>query len=159
MFPPISVTDTKIIYGYNFAAPLTQKVFFSLVFFFYFFLVTFSGRTGKSFLVNIFIISYQESVWPRSDSLLGHTKTFFRKNCSWSCYSWRVWHMTRLKHGNQPPLDETHLVAARRLIHQEVSTKVRQRGELNWALQLKPSGQQISSTTMSRPESIVIKQD
>ena len=103
MFPPIFVTDTKIIYDYNFAAPLTQKVFFSLVFFFYFFLVTFSGRTGKSFLVNIFIISYQESVWPRSDSLLGHTKTFFRKNCSWSCYSWRVWHMTRLMHGNQPP--------------------------------------------------------
>ena len=29
------------------------------------------------------------------------------------------------------PLDETHLLAIRGLIHQEVSTKVRQRGELN----------------------------
>ena len=29
------------------------------------------------------------------------------------------------------PLDESHLVALRGLIHQEVSTKVRQRGELN----------------------------
>ena len=30
-------------------------------------------------------------------------------------------------------LNETHLVVVRGLIHQEVSTKVRQRGELNWA--------------------------
>ena len=29
------------------------------------------------------------------------------------------------------PFDETHLVAVRELIHQEASTKVRQRGELN----------------------------
>ena len=50
------------------------------------------------------------------------------------------------------PLDENDLVAVRRLIHQEVSTKVRQRGELNWASQLKASGQQISSTIMSRPD-------
>ena len=32
---------------------------------------------------------------------LGHTIKFFRKKCSWSCYSGCVWHMTRLKHGNQ----------------------------------------------------------
>ena len=31
------------------------------------------------------------------------------------------------------PIDETHLVVGRGLIHQEVSTKGRQRGELNWA--------------------------
>ena len=29
-----------------------------------------------------FIISYQESVWPRSDSFLGHNKMFFCKKCS-----------------------------------------------------------------------------
>ena len=57
------------------------------------------------------------------------------------------------------PLDETHLVVVRGLIHQEVSTKVRQWGELNWASQLQPSGQQISSTVMSSPESILIRQD
>ena len=48
-----------------------------------------------------FMISYQESVWPRSDSFLGHTEKYFLKNCSLSCPSWRVWHMTQLMHGNQ----------------------------------------------------------
>ena len=48
-----------------------------------------------------FMINYQGSVWPRSDSFLGHTKKSFCKKCSSSCYSWRVWHTTRLKHGNQ----------------------------------------------------------
>ena len=48
-----------------------------------------------------FIINYQGRMWPRSDSFLGHTKKSFRKNCSSSCYSRRVWHMARLKHGNQ----------------------------------------------------------
>ena len=48
-----------------------------------------------------FIISYQESVWPRSDSFLGHIKRLFNKNCFLSCYSWRVWHMMRLMHSNQ----------------------------------------------------------
>ena len=57
------------------------------------------------------------------------------------------------------PLDETHLVSVKGLIHQDVSTRVYQRGELNWASHLKPSGQQISSTIMSRPESILIRQD
>ena len=38
------------------------------------------------------------------------------------------------------------------------SSRVRQRGELKWASQLKPSGQQIFST-MSRPESTLIRQD
>ena len=43
-----------------------------------------------------FNFSYQENVWPRFDLFLGYTKTYFRKNFSWSCYSRRVWHMTRL---------------------------------------------------------------
>ena len=38
-------------------------------------------------------------------------------------------------------------------------TRVRQRGELNRASQLQPSGQQISSTIISRPESILSGQD
>ena len=52
-----------------------------------------------------FKISYQEMVWARSDSFLGHTKECFRKNCSSSCYSRHVWHMTRLIHGNQHSQD------------------------------------------------------
>ena len=48
-----------------------------------------------------FIISYQESVLPRSDLFLGRTKISFCKNCSSSCYSRCVWHMTHLIHGNQ----------------------------------------------------------
>ena len=42
--------------------------------------------------------------------------------------------------------------------HQEVSTQMRQQGELNWASQLKSSDQQIFST-MSSPEPTLITQD
>ena len=48
-----------------------------------------------------FIISYQESVWPRFDSFLGRTKNSFSKSSSSSCYSRRVWHMTQFMKGNQ----------------------------------------------------------
>ena len=41
-----------------------------------------------------FNFSYQENVWPRFNLFLGHTRTYFRKNYSSSCYSRRVWHMT-----------------------------------------------------------------
>ena len=51
-----------------------------------------------------------------------------------------------IKYTDNNPLDGTHLVVVRGLIHQEVPTRVRQRGELNWASQLKPSGQHIFST-------------
>ena len=47
------------------------------------------------------MISYQESMWTRSDSFLGHTKISFCKYCSLSCYLWCVWHMTQLMHSNQ----------------------------------------------------------
>ena len=57
-----------------------------------------------------------------------------------------------------PPLYDTHLVAERELIHQEVPTRVRQRGELNGASQLKLSDQQIFSTIISRPVSTLIRQ-
>ena len=67
--------------------------------------------------------------------------------------------MNQWQNTSAVPLDETHLVTVRGLIHQEVSNKVRQPGELNRASQLKRSGQQISSTIMSRPESILIRQD
>ena len=74
-----------------------------LVFFFLFFflLVNFSGHTANKLFHQRFMISYQESVWPRSDSLLGHTKMSFRKYCSTSYYSRRVWHVTQVMHGNQ----------------------------------------------------------
>ena len=48
-----------------------------------------------------FIISCQESVWPRSNSFLGHTKKSFNKNCSWSYYLWHMWHMAWLMHRSQ----------------------------------------------------------
>ena len=48
-----------------------------------------------------FIINYQGSVWLRSDSFLGHTKKSFHKKCSSGSYSRLVWHMTRIKYGNQ----------------------------------------------------------
>ena len=72
-----------------------------LVFFLFFLLVTFSGRTAKKLFRESFMISYLESVWPRSDSFLWYTKMPFRKCCSKSCYSRRVCHMTQLMHGNQ----------------------------------------------------------
>ena len=40
-------------------------------------------------------------MWSRSDLFLGHTKKYFCKNCSWSCYSRCVWRMIRLMHGYQ----------------------------------------------------------
>ena len=69
-----------------------------------------------------------------------------KNNCSYNLYK-------------QYPLDENHLVAMRWIIHPEVSNRVHQQGELNWASQLKPSGQQISSIIMLRPESILKRQD
>ena len=51
-----------------------------------------------------FIMSYQESVWPRSESFLGHTKKSFYKSFPQVVIhdaTRRVWHMTRLIHGNQ----------------------------------------------------------
>ena len=73
------------------------------------FLVFFSFFSSRHFLwtdwqklfSECIIISYGESVWPRSDSFLGHTKKSFRKKCPSGCYLRRVWHMARLKHGNQ----------------------------------------------------------
>ena len=40
-----------------------------------------------------------------------------------------------------------------------IFTQVRQQGELNWESQLEPSGQHTPSHVMSRPESILIRQD
>ena len=71
-----------------------------LVFFIFFPSRHFSGRNAKKLFRQRFNFSYQEKVWPRSDSFIGHTKTYFRKNCSCSCHSQRVWHMKRLMHGN-----------------------------------------------------------
>ena len=54
---------------------------------------------------------------------------------------------------------ELYLVMVRGPIHQEVPTRVWQRGELDLASQLKSSDQQISSTMMSRPELILTRKD
>ena len=52
------------------------------------------------------------------------------------------------------PLDETQLVVVRVL----TTKKFRHRGELNRASQIQALGQQVSSTVMSRPESMLIRQ-
>ena len=65
-----------------------------LVFFFFFsFSSLFLDGLPKTFSQR-FMISHQESMWPGSDSFLGHTKRSFRKNCSSSrgaCGAW--WHL------------------------------------------------------------------
>ena len=58
----------------------------------------------------------------------------------------------------QDPLDWNSPCRGEGASHQEVSTRVRQREELNWASQLKSLDQQIFST-MSSPESTLIRQD
>ena len=68
--------------------------------FFFFFFSFFSFSAGfwtdcfKLFSKR-FIINYQGTVWPRSDSFLGHTKRSFRKKCSSSCYSRLLCHTTQ----------------------------------------------------------------
>ena len=88
----ISMVDIFFAFAFN------EKSFVIaiLVFFFFFSFVTFSGRTTKKLLNKRFMISYRKSVWPRSESFLGHTKMSFCKYCSTSCYSRRVSHMTKL---------------------------------------------------------------
>ena len=78
--------------------------------------------------------------WPYSDDeqRLQQKEKSVRPIALHACF----WSLPNLP--NQHPLDGTHLVAVRGLIHQQVPTRVRQRGELNWASQLKPSGQQSS---------------
>ena len=71
-----------------------------LVFFSFFPSRHFFWTDCQKLFSHCFNFSYQENVWPRSDSFLGHNKAYFHKNCSWSCYSRCVWHMTRLMHGN-----------------------------------------------------------
>ena len=55
------------------------------------------------------------------------------------------------------PLDWNSPCSGKGASHQQVSTRVRQREELNWALQLKSSDQQIFST-MSGTDSSLIRQ-
>ena len=62
------------------------SIFFFLSFFFFLRL----WLTAKNLFSECFMIRYQESMWPRSDSFLGHTKMPFRKFCSTSCYLQRV---------------------------------------------------------------------
>ena len=69
------------------------------------------------------------------------------------------WRRIRWVQSTKPALlDGAHLVVVRGLIHYEVSTRVRQREELNWGWQLKLSDQQIFSNK-SRPESTLIRKD
>ena len=82
---------------------LTQKALHLPFWFFFSFLPSCQlfWTDYQKLFIQFFIMCYQESVWPRSDSFLGHTKYYFCKKCFSSCYSWRVWHMARLMYGNQ----------------------------------------------------------
>ena len=62
------------------------------------------------------------------------------------------------KYKDQSPLDWNSPCRGEGASHQEVSTRVRQREELNWASQLKSSDQQIFSS-MSGTDSLLIRQD
>ena len=81
--------------------PLQYRCNIHSIFFLFFPSRHFFWTDFQKVLSEPFIINYQESVWPRSDSFLGDTKRFFRKIFSLSFYSWRLWHMTRLKRSNQ----------------------------------------------------------
>ena len=72
-----------------------------LVFFFFFSFSSLFWTECKKLFSQGFMIGYQESVWRRSDSFFGRTEKSFQKNCSWHCYSRRVWHMIRLMHGSK----------------------------------------------------------
>ena len=76
-------------------------------------------------------------------------------------HCFRFWWKTYTKRctsSNYVPLDWNSLCRGEWASHQEVSTRVRQREELNWASQLKSSDQQIFST-MSGTDSPLIRQD
>ena len=94
---------TSLLFGTVMTIAFNTRTFaISFLFFFSFFPSRhFFWMDCQKLFSKRFIISYQESVWPRSDSFLGHTEKYFLKNCSLSCPSWRVWHMTQLMHGNQ----------------------------------------------------------
>ena len=94
---------TSLLFGTVMTIAFNTRTFaISFLFFFSFFPSRhFFWMDCQKLFSKRFMISYQESVWPRSDSFLGHTEKYFLKNCSLSCPSWRVWHMTQLMHGNQ----------------------------------------------------------
>ena len=87
---------------------LTQKAFqLSFQFFFLFFPFRHLFWTDcPKLLSQCFNFSYQQNFLmkksrKRSDSFLGHTKIYFHKNCSSSCYSRIVWHKIRFMQRNQ----------------------------------------------------------
>ena len=66
--------------------------------------------------------------------------------------------MNQWQNAQAVPLDWNSPCRGEGAFHQEVSTQMRQQGELNWASQLKSSDQQIFST-MSGTDSSLIRQD
>ena len=67
---------------------------FAVAILFFFLYRPFSLEDCQKIFSQRFKSSYQESVWPRSGSFLGHTKKYFLKYCFLSCYSWHVPQMT-----------------------------------------------------------------
>ena len=60
-----------------------------------FFFLSFLWTDCQKIFRQRFMISYLENVWPRSDSFFGRTKRYFHKNCSSSCSSRFLQHMTQ----------------------------------------------------------------
>ena len=94
-----SYKDLNLIIAFAFNAKSFAIAILAFLFFIFFLLITFSGRTAKTFFSQRFIINYQESVRPRSDSLLGYTKRSFYQNCFLRCYSWGTHEQHDVTHG------------------------------------------------------------
>ena len=61
----------------------------------FFFFLSFLWTDCRKIFRQRFMIRYLENVWPRSDSFFGRTKRYFHKNCSSSCSSRFLQHMTQ----------------------------------------------------------------
>ena len=83
----VSLKNTKIYAILAF--PFKSKSFAIAILLFFSFVPSchFFCKDYRKILNEPLMISYQESVLPRSYSFLEHTKKFFRKDCYLSCYS------------------------------------------------------------------------
>ena len=95
------IQKIKVKYFFPFAFNAKSFSIAILAFFNFFLLVTFFWTDCQKLFSQRFNINYQESVWPRSESFLGHIKKYSQKNCSSNCYSRPVWHVTHDMNGNQ----------------------------------------------------------
>ena len=93
------------------AFPCNARSFAIAILFFFFSFYSLFWMDCQKLSNKRFLIFYKENAWPRSDSILGHTKKSFRRICSWSFYSRHVWHTIQLmhcyQHSQHPKAQET----------------------------------------------------